>query len=133
MIQIKNLVLNSKLRFKTKFRFKSIYSYKYFKTKIQTKTSNLLLFKGSVSKSFLLLKTHFSNIRTVFVHHLVLKRKLRVNQNCPSTASYTSYHTNTPSVHTVYGTERDQLVNSDQYVCVWQRCANRPTIICQIN
>lgn len=139
MIQIKDLVLNSKLKlkasydFKTNFRFKSIYSYKYFKTNILTKTSNLVLFIGSVSKGFSLLKKLFSNTRTVFVNHLVLKRKLRVNQNCPSTASYTSYNTNTPTVHTVYGTDRDQLVNSDQYVCVWQRCANRPTIICHIN
>lgn len=140
MIQIKNLVLNSKLRFKTSyefktnFRFKIIYFYKYFKTNILTNTSNLLLFLGSVSKWFLLLKTYFSNILiTVFVNHLVIKRKLRVNQNCPSTASNTSYHTHTPTVHTVYGTDRDQLVNSDQYVCVWQRCANGPTIICQIN
>lgn len=121
--------MNSKLILDTK-----VYTLtKYFKTKILTKTSNVLLFIGSLSKRFLLLKTYFSNIRTVFVNHLVLKRKLHVKQNCPSTASNTSYHTNTPSVHTEYGTERDQLVNSDQYVCVWQRCANRPTIICQIN
>lgn len=76
MIQIKNQVLNSKLRLKTScelktnFRFKSISSYKYFKLDILTKTSYLLLFQGSVSKWFLLLKTYYSNIRTVFVNHL---------------------------------------------------------------
>lgn len=83
MIQIKNLFLNLKLRFKTSYEFKTnfrlkiIYSYKYFKTNILTKTSNLLLSIGSVSKRFLLLKTHVFDIRTVFVNHLVLKHELR--------------------------------------------------------